>query len=46
MTIGKGIGKGIASVGIVVAGCYCMYITKGKTGIGWACFGLMIIWGS
>jgi len=40
------IAKAIASVAICAAGAYCMKITKGETGIGWACFGLMIIWGS
>lgn len=40
------IGKGMASIGIcVLGGGVCMYFTKGSTGIGWAVFGLYIIWG-
>jgi len=38
--------KAIASIAVCVAGAYSMQITSGSTGIGWACFGLMIIWGS
>jgi hypothetical protein len=36
--------KAIASVAVCVAGAYCMKITNGQTGIGWAVFGLIIIW--
>ena len=36
--------KGLASIAICLAGAYCMKITGGNTGIGWACFGLIIIW--
>jgi hypothetical protein len=39
-------GKTIASVAICVAGAYCMNITNGSTGIGWAVLGLAIVWGS
>lgn len=39
------IGKGIASVAVCAAGAYCMYLTDGQTGIGWAILGLLIIWG-
>ena len=36
--------KGVASIAACVLGSYCMYITKGTTGIGWAIFGIFIIW--
>lgn len=36
--------KAIASVAICAAGAYVMYVTQGKTGIGWAVFGLLVIW--
>ena len=36
--------KAIASVAICAAGAYSMKVTKGETGIGWACFGLFLIW--
>jgi hypothetical protein len=37
--------KGIASIAVCAAGAYCMRITGGDTGIGWAIIGLCIIWG-
>lgn len=37
-------GKGIASIAVCAMGAYVMYLTKGNTGIGWAIFGLLIIW--
>lgn len=36
--------KSVASVAVCAMGAYCMYLTKGETGIGWAILGLMIIW--
>lgn len=36
--------KGLASIAICAASAYCMKITNGNTGIGWACFGLVVIW--
>lgn len=36
--------RAIASVAVCAAGAFCMYITNGSTGIGWAILGLMIIW--
>jgi hypothetical protein len=36
--------KTIASVAICFAGAYCMKITNGTTGIGWAVLGLLFIW--
>lgn len=36
--------KGLASIAICAAGAYCMRLTGGQTGIGWAVFGLFIIW--
>lgn len=41
----NGIGKGIASLAVMAGGVYCMWLTGGKTGIGWAIFGLLLIWG-
>ena len=38
------ISRALASIAICVAGAFCMKITNGNTGIGWACFGLFIIW--
>ncbi len=39
------IGKGLASIAVCGMGGYCMWLTNGNTGIGWAVFGLFIIWG-
>jgi len=36
--------KGLASIAICAIGAYSMKITGGETGIGWACFGLWLIW--
>jgi hypothetical protein len=36
--------KGLASIAICLAGAYSMNITNGDSGIGWACFGLFLIW--
>lgn len=38
------LGKALASIAICALGGYCMYMTKGNTGIGWAVLGLYIIW--
>jgi hypothetical protein len=38
------IGKGIASLAVCGLGAYAMYSTDGKTGVGWAILGLLIIW--
>ena len=38
--------KAVASVAICAAGAYCMWLTQGRTGIGWACFGLFLVWGT
>ena len=37
--------KAIASVAVCAAGAVSMYVTGGQTGIGWAIFGVMIVWG-
>ena len=37
------LGKGIASIAICAMGAYCMYISKGVTGVGWAIFGLIVV---
>ena len=36
--------KAIASVAVACMGAYCMYITNGETGIGWAILGILLIW--
>ena len=36
--------KGLASIAVCALGAISMKITKGETGIGWAIFGLIIIW--
>jgi len=36
--------KTVAAVAVCAAGAYCMHVTGGETGIGWAILGLMIIW--
>ncbi len=38
------LGKGLASIGVCGLGAYCMYLTNGETGVGWAILGLLIIW--
>jgi len=38
-------GKAIASVAVCALGGYCMKVSKGETGIGWAFLALLIIWG-
>lgn len=38
------VGKGLASIGVCGLGAVSMQITKGETGIGWAIFGLLLIW--
>lgn len=35
---------GLASFSICLAGSFAMWITEGETGIGWAAFGLWLIW--
>ena len=36
--------KSIASIAVCSMGAYCMYLTNGQTGIGWAILGLFFIW--
>jgi hypothetical protein len=38
------VNKGLASIAVCGIGAYAMYITGGETGIGWAMFGLFLIW--
>lgn len=38
------IGRLGASFAVCWLGIECMKITKGETGIGWALFGIVIIW--
>ncbi len=39
-------GKGLASLAVCGMGAYCMFLTGGTTGIGWAILGIMLIWAS
>ena len=34
------------SIAVCIMGSYCMHLTNGGTGIGWAILGLAIIWGT
>ncbi len=34
----------IASVAVCLLGGLCMYVSDGETGVGWAIFGLAILW--
>jgi hypothetical protein len=36
--------KAAASIAVCFAGAFSMYVTDGATGIGWAIFGLFLIW--
>ena len=36
--------KAIASIAVCAMGAYCMKLTNGTTGVGWAIFGLIVIW--
>lgn len=36
--------RAIATVAVCVMGTLCMYWTEGKTGIGWAILGILLIW--
>jgi hypothetical protein len=40
----KNMAKAAASIAVCAAGVYCMNITGGATGIGWAVLGVFIIW--
>ena len=44
MYIDDNIAKAIASIAVMAGGAYCMKITKGETGIGWALVGIFFIW--
>lgn len=39
------VAKGLASIAVCFAGAYSMKVSKGKTGIGWAILGILLIWG-
>jgi len=34
----------LATIGVCALGALCMYVTDGNTGIGWAMFGVILIW--
>jgi hypothetical protein len=38
------VSKAVASIAVCALGGYCLYITNGNTGIGWAILGLLLIW--
>lgn len=38
------IGKGIATVAVCCLGGFCMWLTGGETGVGWAILGVLLIW--
>jgi hypothetical protein len=42
----KNIAKAIASIAVCAMGAFCMHITDGYTGVGWAILGILLIWGS
>ena len=44
INMGVYLNKGMASIAVCALGAYCMYITNGRTGVGWAILGLMFIW--
>lgn len=44
MIVESTIGKGIATLFVCCLGGYAMYVSEGKTGIGWAILGVLIIW--
>jgi len=37
--------KWIATIAVCLLGGYCMYLTGGDTGVGWAILGVFLIWG-
>lgn len=36
--------RAIASVAVCALGAWSMHASNGETGVGWACFGLWLIW--
>jgi len=38
------LGKGIATTAVCLMGAYCMYLTHGDQGIGWAFCSVIVIW--
>ena len=39
------LGKGLATIGVCAMGAFVMWLTNGRTGIGWAILGMLFIWG-
>jgi len=37
--------KAISSIAVCLLGGFCMWLTGGQTGVGWAILGLAFIWG-
>ena len=36
--------KALATVAVCLLGVYCMWLTEGSTGVGWAILGVFLIW--
>ena len=41
---GMVIAKMVTSIAVCGMGGFCMWVTSGKTGIGWAILGLFFVW--
>ena len=46
MSRSENIAKAIASVAVCAMGGFCMWVTGGETGIGWAILGIFVTWAS
>lgn len=42
---GNYMGKGLGTIGVCAMGAFCMWLTGGAEGIGWAILGVLLIWG-
>jgi len=38
--------RALASIAVCILGGWCMYVSHGSTGVGWAILGIALIWGS
>ena len=38
------LGRGLGTIGVCALGAFCMFITNSSIGIGWAIFGVFLIW--
>ena len=39
------VARAVASVAVCALGAFCMWVTGGATGVGWALLGMLLIWG-